>query len=339
MAAPEFYRNSVEEVQRALDGLTKGEVNEIGRSAGGRPLYAVAYGEKEPIERTANLSSALASRKPEAFFGEGRKKQVALIVSAVHGGEMESIAAVLNLFSVLETGADLKGKPWEQLAELAERVRLVVVPVGNPDGRARIPSEDPTTWNHEESEKYRHGLWKDGSFITWPLCKAWHPFPPEMVSFMGGYFSDNGVNPMHGVFLPREIAPETHAILDLALEETPDFFLDLHSCGAGPFFIVGHQCQPERLRIREHYIQGFCRRMLLERGLRPKTWVTPAGSEVIDLDTAPYHLAGSLCMIFEGASGGQEGNRYSHEEIVDTYLTVFEGLLTIGVREGFRGSR
>lgn len=89
MPAPEFYRNGVEEVERVLDGLKKADVSEIGRSAGGRPIYAVAYGEKEPIERTANLSSALAGRKPEAFSGEGRQKQVALIVSAVHGAETE----------------------------------------------------------------------------------------------------------------------------------------------------------------------------------------------------------------------------------------------------------
>ncbi len=337
MAAREFYRNSVEEVERVLDGLKKADVSEIGRSAGGRPIYAVGYGEKEPIERTANLSSALAGRKPEAFFGEGRQKQVALIVSAVHGAEMESIAGVLNLFSVLETGADRKGKPWEALAEAAGQVRLVVVPIGNPDGRARIPSDDPTTWSHEELEKYRHGLWKDGSFITWPACKNWHPFPPEMVGFMGGYFSDAGVNPAHGVFLPREVAVETHAILDLVLEETPDLYLDLHSCGAGPFFIPGQPMLPELFRLRSYYIEGHCVKLLRERGLRPKARSRPSEARVVDLYTAPYHIAGSMCMLFEGAHGVQKGNEYTHEEIVDTYLTVFEGILSVGVREGFKG--
>jgi len=338
VAAPEFYGNSVEEVEGVLEGLKKAEVSEIGRSAGGRPMYAVAYGEKEPIERTANLSSALAARKPEAFFGEGRSKQVALIISAVHGAEMESIAGVLNLFSVLETGSDRTGKPWPKLAELAEQVRLVVVPVGNPDGRARIDSDDPTTWSHEEVEKFRHGLWIDGAFITWPACKAWHPFPVEEAGFLGGYFNDKGVNPSHAVFLPREIAPETHTILDVVREETPDFYLDLHSCGAGPFFIPGQPMLPELLRLRSYYIEGVCVRMLRERGLRPKARSRPSEAKVIDLYTAPYHLAGSMCMLFEGAHGGQKGNEYTYEEIVDTYLTMFEGVLSVGVREGFKGS-
>jgi len=221
VAAPEFYRNSVEEVERVLERLKKAEVKQVARSPGGRPVYAVAYGEKEPVERTANLSSALAGRKPEAFYGSGRTRQVMMIVSAMHGAEMESIAGVLNLFSVLETGSDRKGKPWEALAEAAEQMRLVVVPCLNPDGRARIACDDPLTWSHDQLEKYRHGLWKDGSHITWPACKNWHPMPPEKVVFMGGYFNDAGANPAHGVFLPREVAVETHAVLDLVLEETP----------------------------------------------------------------------------------------------------------------------
>jgi len=336
MAVPEFYRNSIEEVERVIGGLKKAEVTEIGRSAGGRPLQAVAYGKKEPIERTANLSSALAGGRPEAFFGTGRDKQVALVVSAVHGAEMESIAGVLNLLSVLETGTDRKGKPWEALAGAAEELRLVVVPVGNPDGRSRIPSDDPRSWSHEETEKYRHGLWKDGSHITWPACKNWHPMPVEEVGFLGGYFSDAGVNPAHGVFLPREVAVETHSILDLVVEETPDLYLDLHSCGAGPFFIPGQPSLPDPYRVWGFHMQGVCVRMLREAGLRPKVRRRASGTPVIDLYTAPYHLAGSMCMLLEGPNGGQKSNPYTYEEIVDIYLTVFEGLLTVGVNEGFR---
>jgi len=326
----------VEEVERVLERLKKAEVKQVARSPGGRPVYAVAYGEKEPVERTANLSSALAGRKPEAFYGSGRTRQVMMIVSAMHGAEMESIAGVLNLFSVLETGSDRKGKPWEALAEAAEQMRLVVVPCLNPDGRARIACDDPLTWSHDQLEKYRHGLWKDGSHITWPACKNWHPMPPEKVVFMGGYFNDAGANPAHGVFLPREVAVETHAVLDLVLEETPDLYLDLHSCGSGPFFIPGQPMLPELFRLRSYYVEGHCVRLLRERGLRPKARSRPSAAQVIDLYTAAYHVAGSMCMLFEGPHGAQKGNEYTHEEIVDIYLTTFEGLLAIGAEEGFK---
>jgi zinc carboxypeptidase len=172
-----------------LSALRRGEVREIGRSAGGRPLWAVAYGQKEPIARTANHSSALAAKQPEAFFGaERRKKQVLLIISAIHGGEMESIAGVHNLCSVLETGTDLKGKAWPGLTAAAEQLRLIIVPCLNPDGRARIPSDDPTTWTEDQQEKYRHGLSPDGSHIGWPACKVPHPRRPAEQAFLGSCF-------------------------------------------------------------------------------------------------------------------------------------------------------
>jgi len=343
VSVPEFYRNSLEAIDEFLPTLKRAEVTEIARSPGGRPVYAVAYGEKEPIERTANLSSALAARKPEAFFGSGRSKQVMMVASAVHGGEMESIAAVLNLFSVIETGRDRKGAEWPRLKEYAEQVRLVVIPCLNPDGRARIPSDDPTTWSKEEFEKYRHGLWKDGSPITWPACKAWHPMPLEEVGFLGGYFNDAGVNGSHALWMGPDIAPETCALKELALAETPDLYLDLHSCEPGPFFIVGNPWIPEWMRLRQLYIQGWYRRMLLERNLRPKTWISTGaagrGPSVIDLDAGIHHLTGALPMLFEGPDGGPGHAPYTKEEIIDTYLTMFEALLTIGVREGFKGSR
>ncbi len=343
MAIPEFYQNSVEAIEEFLPTISRGQVAEIARSPGGRPVYAVAYGEKEPIERTANLSSALAGRKPEAFFGEGRKKPVMTICSAMHGGEPESIAAVLNLFSVMETGKDRKGVAWPELKEYGEQVRLVVIPCLSPDGRARIPADDPTQWSKDEFEKYRHGLWKDGSHITWPAVKAWHPFPVEEAGFLGGYFNDAGVNAMHALWMGPDIAPETCALKGLLLDETPDLHLDLHSCEPGPFFIVDNPWIPHWMRIRQLYIQGWCRRMLLERDLRPKTWVSTGSSgkrpSVIDINGGIHHLTGALPMLFEGGDGGPGHAPNTHTEIVDAYLTIFEGLLTIGVREGFVASR
>lgn len=337
MVTPEFYRTSLSAVEDALRALQRGVVTEIGRSAGGRPIWAVAYGEYEPIARTANLSAALAARRPDAFFGkEPRKKQVMLITSAIHGGEMESIAAVLNLMSLMETGADLKGQPWPGLVAAAEQLRLVIVPCLNPDGRARVPSDDPTTWSNDEEEKYRHGLHADGSFITWPACKVPHPRDPKQDGFLGSYFNDAGVNPLHGVFLSPQIAPETHAALALALEETPDLALDLHSCGAGPMMMVGDPALTEDHNRRHYYMDGFCRRALRDRLGIHCAWTARGIEGVLTFSSACYHICGALPILFEGAHGAQEGKRYTHDQIVDTYLTVFEALMVIGTREGFR---
>jgi hypothetical protein len=236
----------------------------------------------------------------------------------------------------MERGVDLKGNSWPRLKKLAEKTRLVIIPCLNVDGRGRIPSDDPKKWTEYEQEKYRHGLYPDGSPIGWPQCKVPHPRDPKQHAFLGGYFNDKGVNPLHGVFLSKEIAPETHTALNLALEETPDLVLDLHSCGAGPFFIVGDYSIPEIFSRRQYYIDGFCRRMLSERLNIHRAWTTQGQERVITLDSAFYHICGALPVLFEGAHGAQPNNVYTYEQIVDAYLTIIEGIITIGVKEGFK---
>ncbi|MGH2355503.1 MAG: hypothetical protein ACRDI2_02315, partial [Chloroflexota bacterium] len=59
--APDFWISGYDEVQAYLDTVQAGHVWELGRSAGGRRIRAVAYGEREPVTRTATRSSALAS--------------------------------------------------------------------------------------------------------------------------------------------------------------------------------------------------------------------------------------------------------------------------------------
>ena len=340
MSAPESYMTRYEKVCEYLERLTAGEVREIAASAGGRPVHAVSYGAFEPIERTANLSSALAAGKPEAFFGPGREKQVLIIHSAIHAGEMESIAGVMNLIALMETGADLDGVEWPRLSECARKMRLVVVPVANPDGRVRIDSDDPMTWSEDEVERYRHGLGPGGAKIGWPACKVPHPRDLEFDSVLGGYFNDAGVNNYHGAFLPREIAPEAHAIIDLALEETPDCVLDLHSCGSGPFFIVGYEFIPREMTARQSHFDGAWRTKMRAAGLPTPTWTTRSSGGSILLDQYIHHAAGSLPLLFEGGSGSRytdgSGGRGVHRQIIETYMLLFEALCEIGAEEGFK---
>lgn len=338
MSTPQFFQTTFEAVQETTSQVKQGKAREIGRSAGGRSLFAITYGEKEPITRTANLSSALAGGKPQAFFGEKpRKRQAFMVTAGVHGAEMEGIAAVLNLLSLMENGKDLGGREWPGILEAAEKLRIVVVPCLNPDGRARIPLDDPTTWTPEEVEKYRHGLDKEGRPIRWPQCKLVHPRDLEEDSFLGGYFNDAGVNPLHGVFLPPDIAPETHAALALALDETPDCVLDLHSCSAPiPFFIVGDVSLPESYCRRQHSLEGFCRRLLSERVGIDYNVAWPGCEGALTLESAYYHICGALPMTFEGIYRPEHGPSWPHERIVDSYLGIFEGLMTAGSKEGFK---
>jgi hypothetical protein len=47
MTTPDSYRTGLEAIQEMLSKTRRGEVKEIGDSAGGCPLWAVSYGEKE----------------------------------------------------------------------------------------------------------------------------------------------------------------------------------------------------------------------------------------------------------------------------------------------------
>ena len=335
MSRPDFYRTRLDEIDAALARVKRGEVEEIGRSAGGRPILSVSYGEKETGPHAANLSSALAAGKPEAFFGPPRQKQVLFIHAAVHGAEMEGIAATLNLVNLLETGRDLKGQEWPGILLAAERLRLIVVPCLNPDGRARVP-DDPTIWTEDDVEKYRHGLKPDGSRIGWPECKVPHPRDPKADGVLGAYFNDAGVNPLHGVFLSPAVAPETHAAMALALEEKPDCVLDLHSCSAGPFYIIGSDALPERMSRRQFYIDGAYRQLLRERMGYHRNWTTEGREGALTLDSAYYHLCHALPLVFESTDGTDSQRPFTHEMIVDSQLIAIESLMTIGVHEGFR---
>jgi hypothetical protein len=334
---PDYYLTRLDELDAFLATLERGSVREVGASAGGRPIHAVAWGEKEEIARTAPLVAALSARKPETFYGQ-TSRQTLMIVSTIHGGEMESIAGVANLMHVLETGEDLKGVAWPAIAECAGKLRVVIVPCANPDGRAHIPDDrdDPTAWTEDENVEWRHGRYANGELAHWPGSKAPLPARAEDYRFMGGYFNDARVIPDYGYFLGAALDPEAHALLALALEEHADCVLDLHSCETGPFMIVGDRCLPEFLREAQFRIDGAFRQKLRDRDLGPRPWTVTAGGEAMDLRALYWHAAGALPLIFEAPNGMYPGHIWPHEKIVDMYLTLFEVMLTIGAHERYR---
>ena len=337
-ATPASYLTNCSAIWALLEKLEIAQVREIARSPGGRPLHAVEYGRFEPIDRKANLSAALSAGDPKAFYGPGREKPVLLISAAVHGAEMESIAAVMHLISLMETGCDRDGVEWPQLVDAASRLRLVIVPIANPDGRARIPSDDALSWTEAEVEQYRHGLGPDGEPIGWmPGCFSPHPKDPETEVFLGGYFNDAGVNPSHGAFLDPAIAPEAHAIANLAHGETADAYLELHSCSAGPFFIVGPDFIPAQLAARHSHFDGAWRTRMRARQLPAPDWTTHSSRQVMGLGDFVYHKAGSLPLLFEGGAGSRYSGEGVHRQIVETYLLLFEAVCEIAVTEGLKG--
>jgi len=186
-------------------------------------------------------------------------------------------------------------------------------------------------------EKYRHGLDPEGRPNGWmPGCFDPHPRPPGYDSFLGGYFNDAGVNPSHGVFLDRSISPECWALADLVEAEGAEAYLELHSCGSGPFMFTGGAFIPPEVAARRSYIDGTWREKMRHRRLPVPTWTTRSRRQVIGFDDALYHRCGVLPLVFEGGAGDRYHGDDIHRQIVETYLLLFETVFQIGANEGFK---
>ena len=134
-------------------------------------------------------------------------------MAAVHGGEFEGIAGMVNLISVIETGKDLRGKEWPGITEaISELDRLILIPIANPDGRERIPlrMELYRDTIYTVPEYLNTGGTPDGTITGWPQIKEFIPMDLSKPGFPGGYPNDAGVNIQHDNFLGKK-QPETQA--------------------------------------------------------------------------------------------------------------------------------
>lgn len=330
MAAPDFWITGWEQVNEFLDKLVVGRVFDAGRSQGGRLFRAVAYGEKEPIERRSQMNSAALGGHLEDFFDPDRRRRpVVLIVSTIHGVEVEGCVTCLNLAHVLERGADLRGRRWDALRELAAGMRVLLVPIAQPDGRIRSAVRHMVGATAAELTYYGQGRPRDKNVQpSWEWFLRHTPVPPELVDFLGGYFNDAGVNIDLDDFLSPRMAPETAALLDLARTETPDCVIVLHSHGPGPWIAAPNAYVPQRCQYHQAQIRALVGERHRREGLRPVAppVVGPGEHGYFNLPTALYHASGALPLAFEFPHGIQRAP-YTFDEILDIGLTLFEEVL------------
>ena len=127
----------------------------------------------------------------------------------------------------------MRGRPWQELAANLARCRVLIVPSGNPDGRARCPFDSWVGADLATNERVGMGTRPDGSSYRWPDVKRVHPMRGAAVGTLGAYFNDDGVNLMHDDWFDP-MAAETRAFLKLAREEAPDYLVSLHSHASHP---------------------------------------------------------------------------------------------------------
>jgi hypothetical protein len=328
---PKFWVGDVQDLAAHFEKLTRGKVRTIATSPGGRPMHLVTFGQKEKLEHKANFNSAIGAREPSAYMNKAaRKKPVVLFVGPVHGAEVEALTGLINFVNIMEDGKDLRGKNQAKLRALGEQCRLLIIPEGNPDGIARFEPRSLCGMEGDDLRFWGQGTWSNNTFCGWPQSKRQHPMVGDNVGFLGCYFNDKGINPMHDEFFDP-MGPEAPAILKVAREEGPDLAVSFHS----------HESKPAILRpayvtveIQEDVrsLAQQCYGLLAERGL-PHAGLFKIESEggkypkPFNLTSAVYHISGASSFTFECPHGLKEGCQVNYEQILDIQLSLYEAMM------------
>jgi len=212
IVVPDFWVVRPAKIYSFLESLPCGEVVNFGKSAGGRDLLAVLF-------------------EPE---GKSDDVQIFLIIGGTHGHEPGTNASCVNLINILCTGKDLRGKDWRVFAGLRERLRFIVVPMLNPDGRERCP-DSFTGFSRHGTKIYERGLYNDGTVIG--EKELVDGVNPDDVLILGGRYNDAGFLMNRPRSIEHTNSVEVQQLLNFLDSHKPDCAVDLHACGWN-FFIM-----------------------------------------------------------------------------------------------------
>ena len=330
---PEFWVGDVAGLAARWEQLRIGTCDVIATSPGGRPLHLIAYGERENVRRRANFNSAIGGQDPAAYLDKNaRKKPVVFFVGPVHGHEVEALTGLVNLIQIMETGSDLLGRDRSKLRELGNRCRLLILPAGNPDGIVRFEPRTAFGMTFAEFQFWGQGTWSDHRIATWPDSKRQHPRTGPEIGFLGCYFNDAGINPMHDEFF-APMSTEAPAILKVAMQEGPDLAVSLHSHQAAPVLL-----RPAYVPLEEQQrvisLAEKCYELFDARGLphgKPFTAQAEGGPRPasFNLVSALYHISGATSFTFECPHGIDDPRacRVSLEQILEIQLTLYEAMM------------
>jgi len=83
-ARPPWWPVRVDEITAGVKAARKGEFEQIATSAGGLPVWAVAYGPPRPKPGTATWGSGSNSRNVASYRTNEGNPQVVMLVCGVH---------------------------------------------------------------------------------------------------------------------------------------------------------------------------------------------------------------------------------------------------------------
>jgi hypothetical protein len=336
---PAFWKSGLADVDAAVKQVKKGGVCVLTESAGKRDLYLVTYGQKPDLKSQANYNSAVGGGDPSSYaYKDGTQPPVVFLLGPVHGGELEGIVGLVNLIHVAETGKDLRDRPWKRLADNLAKCRVLIVPCGNPDGRARCKYD---SWVGEELSTYEPvemGIKPDGKSYKWPGVKRVHPMGPNAYQTLGTYFNDAGVNLMHDEWFDP-LAAETRAFLKLARAEAPDFIVSLHSHASAPSVeptaYVPFTVKETIKRFADVLYKRYADADLPHRkgGPEPKEDGKKYPPPSFNLCSALHHACGGTAFVYECSLGLRTTPhpKLTHEQILDLQLLLYDELFEYAV--------
>jgi hypothetical protein len=340
MPLPDFWKSRIEDIDACLAGVRKGRVEQIATSPGGRNVSLVSFGRRGDLDSLATYNSACGAGNPAWYARKpaGTPPTVVLL-GPVHGHEVEGVVGLVNLINIVETGSDLRGKPWSALAEAFGRCHVLIVPCANPDGRARCEVDSFVGADHDFMAHWGQGSRADGTDYGWPAVKTRMPMTGD-VGLLGGYHNDDGINFMHDNFF-APMAEETAALLRVASAEAPDYICGLHSHGWQPRPLpvawVPRFIKDKLHRFKERLADRYEAAGLPFRR-DDRAWVeavegaaSPAPS--FNLVSALHHACGAMSFCFEcpHGIGHQPYPRVDHGQILDIQLLLYEELLAFAL--------
>lgn len=327
-----WWRTTISDIEDILSTLKVGKALTLCHSAGNRPIRYAVYGDKPDFSRHANYSSACGARDIRHFANRAGKPPVVMLIGAVHGQELEGVAALYNLILLLETGVDGMGNHPDFYTKVADcNMRLIIIPILNIDGRVRCRPDSMLDMTDKELRYWGQGTWRDGSLCGWPECKSYHPIL-ERAGFLGAYFNDDGVNLMHDSFF-SPYAAETATLLRLAEDEAPDIIIQLHG-GSNSTNIL----------LRTDYVSLEANEQLTELAERCAALTRLAGlptaidkvksgkpAPSFNLASALHHSCGALSAVYESNEGLKSANAFAAEDILKLHYLLFESVFSYSI--------
>ena len=335
---PEFWKVRPAEILDLCRKLTRGRSEIIATTPSGFPVYAVFYGEFSEGAPQTNWSAGSSSSTWRSYYQRVGKEQTVLFCAGIHGAEAESVAAIVNLIQMLETGKDFRGKCDAELLELVGRYRLILIPCLNMDGRSLSPDHLRKT-SYEDFRRASQGTWADGSLVGWRGSKECFPLPLAKVSYPGGYPNADGFNIMHDATPGHIRTAEARGFLQLVERWNVDLVLNGHSCEYSPSVLDPSAINYPRYIERGRRCARLVNEALCAAKLRDRVPADKKTANTFNLNTMATLASGALALTLECCVSAdyppQKPCDYTFEEMMEPNFIMLKILLADGLKEPF----